>query len=220
MPAARARLLRTWHDDAHQRITASLPLRQSFLGLDLVVAKDDYPPGDEAFYQFVRAEVRPDDKVLDMGCGSGIVALLAAQSSSHVVAVDINPAAVECARANAHRNSLQSRITCHRSDVFSAVRESFDLVIFNPPYRWFAPRSPLEMATADEGYLALRTFMAQARSHLLPQGRILLSFGSSGDIDYLHSLIDQRGFAKEVVPSGTLKRHGLTVNYYHFRLTA
>jgi release factor glutamine methyltransferase len=155
-----------------------------------------------------------------MGTGSGAVALLAAQITSHVVAVDINTHAIECALANAKRNRLQSRIVFRRSDVFSAVSEVFDLIVFNPPYRWFAPHSLLEMATADENYHALSTFFAQARHHLLPQGRILLSFGSSGDIEYLHRLIDQAGFREEVQPYGTLTKHGLTVNYYNFRLTA
>jgi release factor glutamine methyltransferase len=220
LSAAQQRTLRKWHDDSHQRILATLPLQQSVLGLEFVVGQDVYPPGNEDFYQFVRAHVNPNDRVLDMGTGSGAVALVAAQGSAHVIAVDINPSAIACAHANAVRNRLQSLITFRHSDVFAAVPESFDLIAFNPPYRWFAPRSLLEMATADEGYRALSAFMAQAKDHLLPHGRILMGFGSSGDIDYLHALIEGHGFHKEVTPAGTQKRNGMTVNYYHFRLTA
>ncbi|HVB53225.1 MAG TPA: methyltransferase [Candidatus Acidoferrales bacterium] len=81
----------------------------------------------------VLAEVRTSDRVLDMGAGCGVNSILAASKGAAVVAVDINPLAVEAARANAERNRV--RIGVRLSDGFSAVHGRCDLIIFDPPFR-------------------------------------------------------------------------------------
>lgn len=223
MSEERARRLRRWHDDAYQEMLESLPRRLLYaeLDLDLRVPRDVFPPsGGEAFHRLVRDEVRSSDRVLDMGTGSGISAILAAKTSSEVVAVDVNPKAVETAAANAARNGVADRISLRQSDVFDAVEGRFDLMLFDPPFRWFPARDLLELSTADENYRALTRFMKEARDHMRPGGRILLHFGTSGDIDYLYYLIDQAGFAKETLWTEQLTKEDLTVTYYVFRLTA
>jgi len=220
MSAERARRLRKWHDDAYRELHESLPRRIFHMGLELRVPEDVFPPaGDGSFHRLIREEVRPSDRVLDMGTGSGIGALLAASQSSDVVAVDINPRAVEAAAANAVRNGVAERITFLESDVFAAVDGAFDLLLFDPPFRWFKARDLLELGTADENYRALTTFMTRARQYLQPGGRILLHFGTSGDIDYLYQLIDAAGLKKEVLATEQLTRDDLAVTYYVFRLT-
>ena len=220
MSAERARRLRKWHDDAYRELHESLPRRIFHMGLELRVPQDVFPPaGDGSFHRLIRDEVRPSDRVLDMGTGSGIGALLAASQSSEVVAVDINPRAVEAAAANAVRNGVAERITFLESDVFAAVDGTFDLLLFDPPFRWFKARDLLELGTADENYRALTTFMTRARQYLRPGGRILLHFGTSGDIDYLYQLIDAAGLKKEVLATEQLTRDDLAVTYYVFRLT-
>jgi len=220
MPPERARRLRKWHDDAYREMHDSLPRRIFHLGLELRVPEDVFPPaGDGSFHRLIRDEVRPSDRVLDMGTGSGIGALLAASRSSDVVAVDINPKAVAAAAANAVRNGVADRIRFLESDVFAAVDGRFDVILFDPPFRWFKARDLLELGTADENYRALTTFMTNAVSYLRPGGRILLHFGTSGDIDYLYQLIDTAAFKKEVLATEELTRERLSVTYYVFRLT-
>src|SRR5688572_18246060 len=71
--------------------------------------------------------------VLDLGTGSGIGAVFAARKGASVVAVDINPEAVRCARINALLNHVDERIDVRLGDLFEPVRgEEFDLVLFNP----------------------------------------------------------------------------------------
>ena len=146
--------------------------------------------------------------------------ILAARRGADVVAVDVNPKAIDCARQNAERNGVADRISFVVGDIFDGVEGDFDLIVFDPPFRWFKPRDLLEMGTADENYRGLTRFMAQVRSRLRAGGRVLLNFGTSGDIDYLYNLIEKAGLHREVIPYGEATRDGLTAHYCWIRLTA
>ena len=167
----------------------------------------------------VLAEAKAGERVLDMGTGSGVNAVLAASKGANVLAVDINPHALGAALANAQRNGVTDRVEVKYSDVFSDVEGTFDLVVFDPPFRWFRPRDLLEAATTDEGYRAMTTFFRELRSHLTPGGRALIFFGTSGDLGYLQQLVADCGFASEVVAQEELTRNGWRVEYFTFRLT-
>ncbi|GLQ57170.1 class I SAM-dependent methyltransferase [Devosia nitrariae] len=81
-------------------------------------------------------EFSPDDKVLDLGCGYGLVGIVAAKhvSPAQVHLLDNDPRAVETARANAVRNGVPD-VTLELSDGFKSTREmDFTKIISNPPY--------------------------------------------------------------------------------------
>lgn len=120
------------------------------LGVEIHVPEGVFPPApDAAFREAVAREVRPGDRVLDMGTGSGVNAVLAAQVTDDVVAVDVNPAAVEAARRNAERNGVADRITFVTADLFDGLTGRFDLVVFDPSFRWFRPRSNPVASSSD-----------------------------------------------------------------------
>ena len=223
MSPQRVERIRRWHTGAYRELSARAGGDQTFsyLGLTLVVPPQVMPivSMSHLLGEAVLSEVTEADRVLDMGTGSGVNAILAASRSSEVVAIDINPHALAAARDNAVRNGVADRIQVRHSDVFSNVDGTFDLIIFDPPFRWFAPRDLLEAATTDENYQALTRFFRQARQHLTHRGRMLIFFGSSGDLDYLQQLIDQEGFHDQVLAQHRLVRDGWQVDYFTFRLT-
>jgi release factor glutamine methyltransferase len=221
VPDAYAERIRRWHERAYRGMQDRDELEIDYLGVRLVVPSEVFAPTPLSgmFGRRVLAEVRPDDRVLDMGTGSGSNALLAATSASDVVAVDINPAAVACASRNAEANGLAARVSCRESDVFDAVDGRFDLILFDPPFRWFPPRDLLEAAITDENYTALTRFMREVPDRLNDGGRVLLSFGTSADLGYLLSLIDRSGLTNEQVDEHTLDKDGWTVDYLVYRLT-
>jgi release factor glutamine methyltransferase len=221
--ADHAARIRRWHDQAYGEGRASRGSTQAFnyLGASIVVPAEVMPitPMSHLLGEAVLAEVRPGDRVLDMGTGSGVNAVLAASKGASVLAVDINPRAIETATANAHANGVADRMEVRHSDVFSDVAETFDLIVFDPPFRWFRPRDLLEAAMTDEGYQAMTRFVRQARSHLSPDGRMLIFFGTSGDLGYVQKLLAEERFAAEVVASDKLTKDGWTADYFTFRVT-
>src|SRR3954447_25925870 len=222
MSPEQAELIRRWHEDSHAELRARVPADIMFMGLHLritenVLALDGSAEGDP-YHQAVAAEVGPGMRVLDMGTGSGVSALLAARAHSDVVAVDVNPEEVACARANAEDNRLSDRITFVHGDLFDGVEGDFDRIIFDPPFRWFEARDPLEGSHTDGGYRTLTTFMAEAPSRLRPGGRIVMNFGTSGDLDYLRELIGRSGLVAEETRYGETTKLGYTAEYYVIRL--
>lgn len=112
-----------------------------------------FPPGPTlSSALFVRWLLSPDGpgpwsgrRVLDMGCGSGVIGLALAQAGAQVVASDINPAAVANAAANAQANGLV--LTAVVADLLAGIRTSaLDCVVINPPFFARAPRSMSERA--------------------------------------------------------------------------
>ena len=212
--------LRGWHDAAYDEMRQRGKVQVSYLGRQFEVPEDVFAPTpmSDILGTAVLDEVREDDRVLDMGTGCGANAILAASKSSDVVGVDINPHAVASARANAARNGVDDRATFFVSDVFDAVTGTFDLIVFDPPFRWFRPRDLLEVSIADENYQALTRFVKQASGHLKPAGRVLLCFGTTGDVKYLSQLIALEGLIAETVTERELAKDGLTVTYSTQRL--
>jgi release factor glutamine methyltransferase len=212
--------IRVWHDRAYaeELEAGSVDRTFDYLGLSIVVPPQVMPitPMSHLLGERVLAEVAPGDRVLDMGTGSGVNAILAASRGADVLAVDNSAAAVGAARLNVARNDVSELVEVRHSDIFSAVAGSFDRIVFDPPFRWFKPRSLIESVMADEGYQALTRFFRGARSHLSPGGRMLLFFGTSGDLGYLERLMAKEAFSWEVAAHDDLVRDGCRVDYFTF----
>jgi release factor glutamine methyltransferase len=224
LPAEEVERIRRWHERSYAlTVQEAAAGPQTFTVFDrtFVVPPEVQPIATGQAPLLARAvldEVRPGDRVLDMGTGCGINAILAAGTATDVLAVDVNPIAVQAARDNAARNGVAERIRVHESDVYSAVDGAFDLIIFDPPFRWFTPRTLLERASTDAGYQTLTAFFDGLDAHLTPDGRVLLFFGTSGDIAHLHRLIAQAGRHAEVVAHEHWERDDRVADYYTYRI--
>jgi release factor glutamine methyltransferase len=75
-----------------------------------------------------------------------------------------------------------------------------------------------ERAIADENYITLTTFFKQVRKYLRPCGRVLLFFGTSGDIKYLRHMITHAHLRRKVVASKELVKDGWKVKYFTYKL--
>ncbi|MFI8966902.1 methyltransferase [Streptomyces sp. NPDC053493] len=136
-------------------------------------------PGPGLFASWVPYE--KGDRFLEMGCGAGIAAVLAADAGcARVLAADINPAAVENTRRNAARHGVADRVTALASDLFDALdpAERFDVVFWNTPFIEAPEDRPyagqIERAVFDPGYELVGRFFRDVVRHLADGGRVFL----------------------------------------------
>jgi release factor glutamine methyltransferase len=218
MPPEHVARIERWHESAYRSAQIDTDQTFDYLGRTFGVPPHVHPitPVSHLLGQAVLDEVTTTDRVLDMGTGCGVNAILAASRSTDVTAVDTNPHALAAAKANAERNGVADRVHVHHSDVFSDVSGVFDLIVFDPPFRWFTPRDHLETASTDPGYRALNTFFAAAGDHLADNGRMLIFFGTSGDLDHLRAQADAAGFTAKTIATDGLDKDGWHVNYFTF----
>ncbi len=149
-------------------------------------------------------------RVLDLGTGSGVGAVFAARRGFWAVAVDVNPQAVRCARINALLHRQEERIDVRQGDLFSPVAgESFDLVLFNPPFFRGEPASDLDRAW--RGTDVLERFAAHLPGALADQGTALLCLSTDGDGEALLSALRQGGFGIETATQRDFGNEVVTV---------
>ncbi len=193
---------------------AYLAGRREFFGRDFEVSPDVLIPRPETelLVDLVVAGPGADApttgpfRVLDLGTGSGCIAVTLALECRHaeVVAVDASPAALAVARRNAER--LGARLELVQSDWFSALDgERFDVVVTNPPYvaagdrhlgegdLRFEPASAL--ASGSDGLEAIRRIVAAAPAHLRPGGWLWLEHGYD-QASAVRRLLDDAGFTE------------------------
>ena len=162
------------------------------------------------------AMVPAGSTVLDVGTGSGAAAVVAAARARRVVAVDLNPHAVRCARINAILNGVDDRVDVRHGDLFGPVRgERFDLVLFNPPYFYGSPQDPLERAFKSTD--VAERFAAGLPAHLTAHGRALILLSTDGVAHrFLDALAAQR-FAVRPLTRRDLRSEIVTI--YEVSLT-
>jgi release factor glutamine methyltransferase len=169
-----------------------------FHGLRLKVDRRALIPRPETELMIERIVERlatPPARILDLGTGSGAIALALAKQypEAVVMAVDRSEEALELARENAAQTGMNGRVEFIRSDWFAAVPAGarFDLIVSNPPYlsaeetaatavevRNFEPVSALTSGGPD-GSQDLERIIAVAKDHLLPGGWLVLETGIS-----------------------------------------
>lgn len=147
---------------------------------------------------------------LDMGTGSGIAALCAARRGYRVIAVDISPVAIRCARANVLINDAQNAVRILQGDLFAPVKgKQFDLVTFNPPFFRGEPRNQGDIGWRSTD--VIERFAAGLSSVLRPDGRALIVFSSDGDESGLLSILEQNGFTVGALTQHNFGNEVLTV---------
>jgi release factor glutamine methyltransferase len=145
----------------------------------------------------------PHPRVLDLGCGSGALALAIASQrrDAQVIATDCSDAALAVARRNAER--LRLPLDLRQGDWYAAIaHETFDVIVCNPPYvgledsdlaadvRRYEPA--LALFAGSDGLIALRRVIIGAADHLHAHGVLLLEHGARQG-DAVRALCTQAG---------------------------
>jgi 16S rRNA G1207 methylase RsmC len=151
------------------------------------------------FAQGVIDQIQSGDRYLDLGCGIGVTAVLAALKGALVTAFDINPWAVENTQMNAALHGVASHVDARLSDVFSSLEsgEAFDVIFWNVPFAYRHPGTALdtlEESVFDPGYGKHRRYITGASRHLNKNGRILIGVSPTlSDMPTIYALACESG---------------------------
>lgn len=176
-----------------------------YYNLRFYVTGGVYEPAEDTFLLADNMDVREGDVVLDMGTGCGILAVLSALKASHVVAVDINPYAVKCARKNAKINGVLGKVDFICGSLFDPLRVGlrFTLILFNPPYlpSEERPEAWVEYSWAGgvDGRSVIDKFLTFLPSYLDRGGRLLMTQSSLSDTEKTIKLLEEKGFKVEII---------------------
>lgn len=146
--------------------------------IDIAEDPEVYPPSDDSILLIDSLDVIPREKVLEVGCGSGVVSIHCAKNGCYVTAVDVNPRAVELARRNSVANGTDIRVL--ESDVYGNVDGVFDTIVFNLPYLPVDEEGLLAKAWSGgpNGLGPLPRLLEGAPDHLIPGGRVVVVVSS------------------------------------------
>jgi ribosomal protein L3 glutamine methyltransferase len=137
-------------------------------------------------------DARRVERILDLGTGSGCIALAAAKAfpRARVDAVDIDAGALEVAAINRRRLRLTRRVRLIESDHFTALSgESYDIIASNPPYvgtremrglpREYRHEPRLALESGREGLDSVGIILSEAARHLRPRGLLVVEVGNT-----------------------------------------
>lgn len=170
-------------------------------GLRIEVSPDVYEPAEDTFLLAANLTVEERSDVLEIGTGTGLLALFCAAKARRVIAVDVSREAAVCAKLNAKRNDLKN-VDVIRGDLFGALADGalFDLIAFNPPY---LPEDGEAASAAwsggPDGRAVIQRFLQQVRQHLKKEGRLAMIGSSLSDYEATLSTLKASGFEAKVL---------------------
>jgi release factor glutamine methyltransferase len=144
----------------------------------------------------VQGELKPHDRVLEMGTGTGYIGSHLTGYGS-LLCADINPHACLAAKSRG--------LSVVRTDLFAGISGKFDLIVFNPPYlptqddERIADWLEYALDGGLEGRSTIARFIAGIRSVLAPGGRVLLLISSLTGVDEVTGMFREQGFETAII---------------------
>lgn len=163
-----------------------------------------YEPAEDTFLLIDNLQVERMSRALEIGTGTGLVAITIARKARMVVATDINQHALDCTLKNIIANKAFN-VELRKGNLFEPVKdEKFDLIIFNTPY---LPTDEDE-AVDDEldaawnggpsGREVIDKFLEGVKDHLNPGGKVQLVQSSLSDNQATLSKLEELGFEASI----------------------
>lgn len=184
----------------------------TFVGLNKVFSPVIF---EDTFFFCENIPVKPGDEVLEIGCGTGMIAICLALKGAQVTATDINPHALINTKVNSILNHVEQHVNVFLSDVFAGINGSikFDVIFWNTPfiYRSTATLNLLEASVFDTEYRSITQYISKISSFLKENGRAFLGFSSSsGDAKLLYRICAEHNIKIRLYTQSFLSGEGGT----------
>jgi len=157
--------------------------RIHYNGLTVFLHPDVYEPAEDTYLMIENISLDSKDRVLEVGTGSGLIALSCAQQGCNVTCTDLNPHAVRLTYKNYQYNKphLKGSLAVIQGDLFQPIRplHQFDAVLFNPPYLPTQPEEQIggngwfdrAVGGGPTGLDCTYCFLTQVKNYLKPTGK-------------------------------------------------
>jgi len=170
-----------------------------------------YEPSEDTFLLLDSINVKTNQKVLEIGAGTGIISLYCAQKGATVICSDINPYATKIINKNKQENQkqLKGSIEVRTGDLFEIVqeKETFDIIIFNPPY---LPTTKDEKKGISElysksfdggptGLMVTINFLKQLKPYLKKDGKAYFIYSSLSKKQQLEQTFKSLSFKYSII---------------------
>ena len=163
-----------------------------------------YVPAEDSYLLADNLLVKEDMNVLEIGTGSGIVAMYASRLSHNITVTDINFDACELARKNFMANNIEG-VEILFGNLFEVVKNrKFDIILFNTPYLPTENDDVIEdnLNYAFDGGLngrkVIDLFLNEVKNHLNDGGIVQMIQSSLSDIEKTLNILDEQGFIAEI----------------------
>jgi len=171
-----------------------------------------YKPSDDSFLLVDNLDINSGDRVLEIGTGSGIIAMYASKLADEVVATDINFNAIELAEENFENNNIIN-IELLFGDLFEPLKsdsekdQKFDVILFNTPY---LPTEECEILEDNlnyafdgglDGRKVIDSFLNEVKNYLNESGRIQIVQSSLSNVEQTLLKLEELGFLTEITAS-------------------
>jgi len=157
-----------------------------------------YKPREDSFLLQKQVKKFAKGFVLDVGTGSGILALEAVKKRTvkKVIAMDIQQKVID----HCQQHIINKKIQFLKSNLFNEIEEKFDTIIFNPPY--LPQNAKLKDLTLDggkKGYEVLERFLNEVNDYLKPDGIVLIGFSSLTKKEKIDGIIERNLLSHELL---------------------
>lgn len=166
-----------------------------------------YEPAEDSYLLAENLDISPGDSVLEIGTGSGIVAMYASKLTDKITVTDINFNAIELAEENFKINGIQN-IEILLGNLFEVVENrKFDVILFNTPYLptdkddIFDDELNYAFDGGGDGRKIIDLFLNEVRNHLNTKGKVQMIQSSLSDIEKTLDKLDEIGFVSEIAAS-------------------
>jgi len=175
-----------------------------FVGLDLFIPSEVFNPTFALSTKLIIDHVRPEGKVTELGCGSGVIATYVAKNPkvNEVIVYDINPKAIATSLINAKLNNVAEKVKAVYSEKELPSIGKQDYVIINPPYLPLEPRDKLDLGWCGGEDLRLLKKMIRESYMMLKEGGILvLTLSSVSGLNQVMNYLKSLGLKPYIVAS-------------------